>query len=545
MIHFYLDTFLYHFLSFDRKLMFIRFEKKRNRMQREREIIEVLISDLKPHPTSLRIYSSNLTSIKQLAETIRITGQLEPIIINKENIILSGVRRWKAFKHLNIPLIKAIRVLSKEEDQNIVFYNQQRKKTIREIINEAEYILGLLGKKQGVRNDLLKEQSGNIFGLIGKDRFEMAANFIGGMSASSLRRLMDVVDFEKKSEENKGLGLVEKIINKEITASRASVIIKTIIKEEKIRYNNASQEFKPINNNQFEVYNKSSNEMSEIEDNSIQVVLTSPPYFNLRNYGNGDEFNIELGHETTPEQYVENLCNHFRDVKRVLKQEGSFFLNIGETFSRGGNLLIPTRLLLSLCDLEGWYIVNEIIWKKTNALPQPVVGRLQPTYEKVFHLVKDPENYYYNDFRIYNDNEIELVRGPRDRGVERTEATERGFTISRDYQRFKDFIEEQNVLDVIVGPNAGGRQMELKRFSKVDHPALMPDYLPIIPILTTSRIGDKVLDPFSGSGTTGKTSLLLGRKYVGYELNVDNYNLSILQLNELVDHISKKEKKKG
>lgn len=514
-------------------------------MQREREIIEVLISELKPHPTSLRIYSSNMTSVKQLAETIKITGQLEPIIINKKNIILSGVRRWKAFKHLNIPTIKAIRVEHKEEDDNIVFYNQQRKKTIREIINEAEYILGLLGKKQGVRTDLLKEQKGNIFGLIGKDRFEMAANFIGGMSASSLRRLMDVVEFEKKSDENKSLGLVEKIINKEITANRASVIIKTIIREERVRNNNSLQEIKPLNNNHYEVYNKSSNDMVEIEDNSIQVVFTSPPYYNLRNYGNGNENERELGHETSTAEYVENMCRHFREVKRVLKNEGSFFLNIGETYSRGENLLIPTRLLLSLCDNEGWYIVNEIIWKKSNSIPQPNTRRLQPTYEKIFHLVKDPENYYYNDFRVYNDNDIQLIRAPRDRGVQQIEAREGGYTITRDYQRFRDFIEEQSVLDVIQGPNAGGRQLELKRFSNVDHPALMPDYLPIIPILTTSRLGDKILDPFSGSGTTGKTSLLLGRKYVGYELNNDNYKLSILQLNELVEHFSKKEKKKG
>lgn len=506
------------------------------------QIIEIAISELKPHPTSLKIYSSNMTSVKQLAETIKMTGQLEPIIINNENLILSGVRRWKAFKHLNIPIIKAIRVQSNYSDdqQNIVFYNQQRKKTTREIINEAEYILGLLGKRQGVRTDLLKEEKGNIFGLIGKDRYEMAANFIGGMSASSLRRLMDVVEFEKKSDENKNLGLVNKIINKEITASRAHTIIKSIISDNKIR-NASPTKLEKLSNDHFQVFNKSSEIMSEVKSNSIQVVFTSPPYYNLRNYGNTTDENIELGHENSPHEFVTNLCNHFRDVKRVLKKEGSFFLNIGETYNRGENLLIPTRLLVELCDQEGWYIVNEIIWKKTNSLPQPSNRRLQPTYEKIFHLVKDPEKYYYEDFRIYNDNELRVVRAPGGRGVDETGIREGGVTLSRNYQRFKDFIEEQNVINVIQGPNAGARQMELRRISNVDHPALMPDYLPIIPILTTSKVGDFILDPFSGSGTTGKTSLLLGRKYIGYELNNNNYTLSLIELNNTIKEINIKE----
>lgn len=124
----------------------------------------------------------------------------------------------------------------------------------------------------------------------------------------------------------------------------------------------------------------------------------------------------------------------------------------------------------------------------------------------------------------------------------KTGIREGGVTLARNYQRFRDFIEEQNVFDVIQGPNAGARQMELRRISEVDHPALMPDYLPIIPILTTSKIGDTILDPFSGSGTTGKTSLLLGRKYIGYELNNDNYNLSLITLNSIVEEINIKEK---
>lgn len=80
----------------------------------------------------------------------------------------------------------------------IVFHNQQRRKTPREMINEAEAILGLLGKRQGQRRDLLKQEENNPFGKIGQDRFTIAAKVIGDINASSLRRMMNVVDFEKE-----------------------------------------------------------------------------------------------------------------------------------------------------------------------------------------------------------------------------------------------------------------------------------------------------------------------------------------------------------
>ena len=102
-----------------------------------------------------------------------------------------------------------------------------------------------------------------------------------------------------------------------------------------------------------------------------------------------------------------------------------------------------------------------------------------------------------------------------------------------------DFIEEQNFKDVITGISAGARQTELQQLDRtVDHPAIFPEYLPVLPILTTSKRGDIVLDPFSGSGTTGKAALLLGRKYIGYELNTEYAGLSERVLKEASDSYS-------
>ena len=494
-------------------------------------VFKVKVNTIKPHPVSLRIYDyrHSFKSIKLLASTMKLIGQLEPIRINTENQIISGVRRWKAAKMLGLEEIDAIRVKKTiNEEDTIVFYNQQRRKLAIEIINEAESYLGILGKKQGKRNDLLgTDVKRNPFGKIGRDRFEIAAKLIGDISPTSLRRIMSVVDFEKESDENKSFGLVDKIINEGLSPSRAQTLIRQIQDQRKERLKRKKVDIKPsTSNDDYSTFNKSSASMKEVKSNSVQVVFTSPPYFNLRNYGNGTENNLELGHEDNVNDFIKNLTNHFKDVKRVLKKSGSFFLNIGETYAKGENLLVPTRLLLSLCDNEGWFLVNEIIWKKTNALPQPNERRLQPTYEKIFHLVKDPDEYYYNEFKLWNDNEMRVVQAPGGRNSSSTGRVEGGLTISRSYKKFKDFIDEQNVKDVITGPNAASRQMELRQLDlTADHPALMPDYLPIIPILTTSKPNDVILDPFSGSATTGKAALLLGRKYIGYELNKENYEL--------------------
>jgi DNA modification methylase len=494
-------------------------------------VFKVKVNTIKPHPVSLRIYDyrHSFKSIKLLASTMKLIGQLEPIRINTDNEIISGVRRWKAAKLLGLEEIDAIRVKkTKNEEDTIVFYNQQRRKRPIEIINEAESYLGILGKNQGVRNDLLgTDVKRNPFGKIGRDRFEIAAKLIGDISPTSLRRIMSVVDFEKESDENKSFGLVDKIINEELSPSRAQTLIRQIQDQRKERTKRKKVDIKPsTSTDDYSTFNKSSASMKEVKSNSVQVVFTSPPYFNLRNYGNGTENNLELGHEDNINDFIKNLTNHFKDVKRVLKKSGSFFLNIGDTYAKGENLLVPTRLLLSLCDNEGWFLVNEIIWKKTNALPQPTERRLQPTYEKIFHLVKDPDEYYYNEFKLWNNNEMRVVQAPGGRNSSSSGRVEGGLTISRSYKKFRDFIDEQNVKDVITGPNAASRQMELRQLDiTADHPALMPDYLPIIPILTTSKPNDIILDPFSGSATTGKVALLLGRKYVGYELNQENYEL--------------------
>lgn len=517
------------------------------------ELINVPIDRLRIHELSRSIYKvrKNSKEIKEMAEDMLRNGQLEPIVINPEFVIISGVIRYYAAMKLGWTELRAIvndNYNKNKEVELIVSHNRQRKKKIWQIVNEVEAILGTLGKSQGQRRDLLQSDKSNPYGKIGQDRFEIAATILGDRKkATTLRRLIRVSDFEKEDPEHKKLGLLNKIHSEGLSISKAAGFVTEFKKKkeerEKAKKRLAKKKSLKLDKQPYKIFHKSCENMDDVEDGSIQVVFTSPPYWDLRNYGVGTAKNPELGHERTPQEFVRKLSGILREVRRVLNDRGSFFLNIGDTYRTGVNALIPPRLILNLCDNEGWFFINEIIWKKSVTTPQSSTRRLQSIYEKVFHLVKDPDNYFYQEFKNWKENdEIKLLKKPANRNTSSTESVQRGFMLSNPYDRFKDFIDEQNVRDIIFGSNASTRQRELKNldFTK-EHPALMPTYLPVIPILTTSKEGDTILDPFSGSGTTGKAALLLGRKYIGYELNPKNFELSIMDLDRTVETLDSSE----
>lgn len=511
------------------------------------QVVSFPINRLRIHEVSRSIYRQrkNSKEVKNLAENMRRVGQLEPIVVNSKDFILSGVQRYYAALKLGMGELIAIVRDAQDPDTEldiIISYNKQRVKTPQQIVNETEAIFGLMGKSQGRRKDLLKSDKSNPYGRIGQDRYEFAiATLDLDISPSSLRRLISVSDFEKESKEQKKLGLLDKVFKNEITIFKASTLAKDYKKqkEEREKAKKKISKFKKRKDDKqpFRIINKSSNKMIEVESDSVQVVLSSPPYWNLRNYGLKNVGNTPLGLEKTHTEFIKALSKHLRDVRRVLKDTGSFFLNIGDTYRAGENFLIPTRLLLNLCDNEGWYYVNEIIWQKSTGIPQGKTKRLQPIYEKVFHLVKDPNKYYYEEFKNWKEsNDITLMKMSGTRSAKSNVKGEGGYMLSKGYEKFKDFLNEQKVKDVIYGSTASFRQMELKRLdSTIDHVALMPLYMPVIPILTTSKVGDIVLDPFSGSGTTGKAALLLGRRYIGYELNEDYYELSYRDLSNTIE----------
>jgi DNA modification methylase len=277
-----------------------------------------------------------------------------------------------------------------------------------------------------------------------------------------------------------------------------------------------------------------------LDAGSVQCVVTSPPYWGLRDYG----VEGQIGLEPTPDAYITTLVAVFREVRRVLRDDGTVWLNLGDSYAGyHGNsrvsdenapsnkpgyvenmrattvgvsglkpkdlCMIPARVALAL-QADGWYLRSDIIWAKGlsfcpsyagSVMPESCTDRPTQSHEHVFLLTKSPR-YYYDAEAVREVSTCDRVRGTADyqqvpgggdnAGLARGEFTHRNL---------------RNVW--VINPQP---------FSEA-HFATFPMALVEPCIKAGSRAGDTILDPFAGSGTTGIVAARHGREFVGIELN--------------------------
>jgi site-specific DNA-methyltransferase (cytosine-N4-specific) len=270
-----------------------------------------------------------------------------------------------------------------------------------------------------------------------------------------------------------------------------------------------------------------------LPENSIDFCMTSPPYWKLRDYGRPGQ----IGQEKTPEEYIEKLVIIFREFKRVLKDTGSLYLNLGDTYIGTDNCranswkkpkqlaLLPSRVAIALQE-DGWILRNDICWFKPNGLPSSVKDRLTCRWEHVFHFVKQ-RKYYYNLDAIREPFKASTIKRIRNR-VKLHERTGRPFTAKSKY-----FTADHSQLSsngFLSGKSLGGF-LNLKGGNPGDfwaisvkpvsmsHFAVYPEELCIRPIKSSCPPGGIVFDMFSGSGTTLVVAKKLGRRFVGSDIN--------------------------
>ena len=256
--------------------------------------------------------------------------------------------------------------------------------------------------------------------------------------------------------------------------------------------------------------------LKTLPQGSANMCVTSPPYYGLRDYGEENQ----IGVEQTPQEYIERLVEVFAEVYRVLTDDGTLWLNIGdmyanrtwETVKQKDLMGIPWALAFALRE-RGWYLRSDIIWHKTNALPEAVKDRPTRCYEHIFLLSKSPKYYY--DYKAIQEpiKEVTAARYTRGRSGEAKYSETK---MSQGIDRKTDAVTEEK------------RQYKRKRdvwevstntFRMDEHFAMFPERLIEPCILAGSRPGDTVLDPFFGSGTTGAVAKRLGREYIGIDLN--------------------------
>jgi DNA modification methylase len=132
--------------------------------------------------------------------------------------------------------------------------------------------------------------------------------------------------------------------------------------------------------------------MRNLDDGSVRTCVTSPPYWGLRDYGNDGQ----LGLEPTPHDFVENLCKIFDEVWRVLADDGTLWVNLGDSYANKSLAGIPWRFAFAMQD-RGWYLRQDIIWAKPNPMPESVTDRCTKSHEYIFLLTKNPRYYFDND----------------------------------------------------------------------------------------------------------------------------------------------------
>lgn len=293
---------------------------------------------------------------------------------------------------------------------------------------------------------------------------------------------------------------------------------------------------------------------------SVNCIVTSPPYYSLRDY----QIPGQIGLEDTPQEFVTVLRDLFREARRVLRDDGTFWLNLGDTYSNagkwGGNkgydnkqstnsgsirrtarnakdigakpkdlLMIPARVAIALMD-DGWYLRSEIIWHKPNPMPESVEDRPTKAHEMIYLLAKS-ESYWYDADAIREKSvgakNREGFRGGNGRPYVHDS------TFNNSYQSYKN-------LDV---PGRSTNSMHLQRALGNDytrnsedrnkrsvwtvpteptpfaHFATFPQKLIEPMILAGCPVNGIVLDPFMGSGTTALVARKHGRRFIGSELN--------------------------
>jgi len=301
-------------------------------------------------------------------------------------------------------------------------------------------------------------------------------------------------------------------------------------------------------------------------DQSVDCCMTSPPYWAKREYSNGG-----IGLEKRYEDYIANLLAICAEIKRVLRDTGSFWLNIGDSYYNKQLLGIPWRVALKMTDDQGWILRNEVIWNKVKGGPDNAKDKLGNVHEQLFHFVQDPKSYYYNvdairaqpakskivNGAIVSATGVSGIRYKRqiELSTALTEQEKKAALKELDSMAANLQLGEVSDFRMIIRGNQrtthsnsdklSGRAKELKdkgfyflKYHKNGskprdvwdvlpedtqkrerHYAVYPEDLCKIPVLATCPEKGVVLDPFVGTGTTAAVAMQLGRRAIGIDIS--------------------------
>ena len=247
-------------------------------------------------------------------------------------------------------------------------------------------------------------------------------------------------------------------------------------------------------------------ELVKLDSESIDCIITSPPYFNLRDYEN----TLQIGSENTVNEYISTLSSIFSECHRVLKSTGTFWLNLGDSYRNKELLMIPHKVALRL-QQDGWILRNDIIWEKPNVMPSSAKDRLTVSHEHIFLLTKS-KNYFFD-----RDAILEPYTKPMNRwGGEVLKADGKS--------EWDEGTGQKSYRHRNMRPNSKGRNRRTvwnvpTNQYKGAHFAVYPPKLIEPCVLGGCPKNGIILDPFAGSGTTAGVAEFYQRNSILIELN--------------------------
>lgn len=296
--------------------------------------------------------------------------------------------------------------------------------------------------------------------------------------------------------------------------------------------------------------------LGRMPDNSVDLVITSPPYFNQRDYDG-----LGIGNESTLEQYIANLLGIFQECVRVIRNTGSIVFNLGGKYENSNLLLVPYRFAIAATTKCPVWLVNNVTWVKSNPTPRQFKRRLVSSTEPFFHFVKSERYQYFLD-EFLKHKGVASGNGPAGENVGKgyfklidqsalspeqkqmaQEALENVIEEARSgkIQGFR--MKIRGIHSEPFGGQDGGRKIQLERngftiirihgnpmkkdvietpvesLKNCPHPAVYPVHLVTEFLRLLTKPGDVVLDPFVGSGSTAVAARQLNRVYIGFDIN--------------------------
>lgn len=453
---------------------------------------------------SLYSVPENYETIK---ENIKAMGILEPLIVSG-NTVVSGNLRLKIALELGFDMIPVLYTEEGNANQElrIISHAQQRIKKYSEILREYEILDAEYPVGKGCRTDLNPEKKKNSekkkalnissSKLAMLKKIKSFARDLYGENTAEYAQLWSDIDGEKSS-----LNRVLKGLKRELSIRKNEFVI--------------PQHYEVLTDDA-KIFNKSCENMNEVETCSISCIITSPPYYQMRDYGTGKE---QRGRESDLDLFIKGLVNDFKDCHRVLKNDGSLWVNFGEAAIDGQYHAIPHLFVIEMLK-EGWIFNDEWIWIKNNPVFTQA-KRAVRSHEYLFHFVKGKDYHY----------DISWLKELSD---------PQNFISIGTSGKVSNLISSMDFRENIIQTNSNNMD-DLRHACRehgfhLTHNAAFPVTIPLIAILTSSKVGDTILDIYSGTGTSGEAALATKRKYIGYELKPEFIKASEVRLNSYINN---------